>query len=161
MTCPESGYLPPQLDRQPAKPRNVLPIVLGVMALFVALIVIGGFALFKSAAGTTAAAQQSAVRFLTLIQQHDYSAARAMMTPAAQRVTSVSVIRNLSETEEKSHGKLLSWGKPGWYVQDLNGVVYVRLAYPLQYSQYQSNAVIVMQDLGNSKYGVYNFNFQL
>ena len=157
--------LPPAVDYRSQGPsrgggNKTVLIIIVVFVFAIAITVTGGIALFRSATQSTTGATTAANTFLTYIQHDDYSDAYSLLTPDAQGQTKLSTMQDLVGVAEKSHGQLISWGQPSWYVQYYNGISYVQLRYPLSYANEQSQATITMQHMSDNSYKVYNFNFQ-
>jgi len=158
---PENQYVLPPPLRATQSNNAVGKIIIGVALVVLILLCFGGYALFKSTTSSTAGAKIAANQLLVLLKEHKFVAAKALLTPAAQSVTSVSEISSLFLSSEQANGNLISWGTPAWFVQYYNGASYVQLTYPLTYAHGEGSVVIVEQPTGSGSYGVRSFNMQL
>lgn len=135
---------PPMMSPRPQKSAPIVPIVLGILALLIVLAVVGGIRAFHAVKDNSAEAIIVGNSFIDNMGQHNYAAARSMLTPQVQAKTPMGSLEDIETLTEKHHGAFVNHGQPQWKVQNWNGQTSVRLAYPVQFSKSSSTVSLVL-----------------
>jgi hypothetical protein len=142
----------------PRRPKFVVPLVIGGLALF-ALIVFGVFTAFKGGMRTTQAATVVADKFFSSMSTGQYANAYGMLDSQLQSTTSPAEMKDLQDLIVKRHGPVTYKQQPSWFVNTNNGVTTVTLNYQAQYAGGSKpvNVVVVDTPAGMKIYG-YHYN---
>ena len=141
----------------PKKSAPIVPIILGALALLIVLAVLGGIRAFHAVKDNSAEAIAAGNRFVDNMGQHNYAAARSLLTPQVQTKTAADDLKDLETLTEKHHGTFVDHGQPQWNIQNWNGQTSVRLAYPAQFTKSSSTVSMtwVRTDAGYQVYEVH------
>ena len=157
MNYPGEGQPPPMLYPPPKGSFPIVPIVLGIFALLAVLAVLGGIRAFHAVQDNSAEAITVGNSFVDNMWQHDYAAARTLLTPQVQAKTPAGSLEDIEALTEKHHGAFIAHGEPQWNVRNWNGQTSVRLAYPAQFTKSGSTVslILVKTDAGYQVYEVH------
>ena len=150
MNYPNIGPQPPSSYPLTKKPFLTVWVVLGVVALLLVLVIVGGIHAFKSVTQGSSEAIAVGNRFVDSMGRHNYQAAQSLFTAQMQVTTPPGNLKDIETLLEKHHGAYVSHGQPEWNVQNWNGQTSVRLAYPAQFTKSGStiSLMLVQTDKG-------------
>lgn len=159
MNYPGAGPQPPQMYPPPKKSVPVVPIILSIAALLIALAVVGGIKAFHAVKDASSEAVMVGNSFVDNMGQHNYGAARSLLTAPVQAKTPAGDLKDMEALVEKHHGAFLNHGQPQWNVQSWNGQTSVRLTYPAQFSKSSSTVSLTLVNTEQG-YQVYEAHYE-
>ncbi|BDI30726.1 hypothetical protein CCAX7_27770 [Capsulimonas corticalis] len=156
-----NNYPPPYAQTAPPSgpPKFLIPLLIGILALF-GVAIYGGVIAFKAGARTTNEAGVFADRFFGTLSAHQYATAYSMLAPQIQATTTAAEMQDMQGLLEKRHGPVTFARAAGWYINTNNGVTTVTLNYQAQFAGGAKpvNVVVMQTPAGMKIYG-YHYNF--
>lgn len=154
-----STPIDPYIPSQPRK-KNILPWILGGIALFLLLTVGGCVALIAASIKSADGGKVVAEQFLGDVVRHDFDKAYALMDPAAQKVTSQEMLKDLVGLVEKHKGKLNGHSEAkGTFVFAQNGRSGARFSYAFTTEKDNTSGDVTVVR-AESGWKIYSFNLK-
>lgn len=143
-------------------PRNntrIVAVILGIAAFVLVALIVG--AVFAFRAGSKAAANAAIVAdaLITDLKTHDYRSAHSLIATVALPKSTLRDMSIYQQYVEKRNGRLISTGKPQWYISSYNGQTSIRLQYPAQFANGGGSILVVLVPEPNGyRVLAYNYN---